>query len=46
MYDGNWKQNRMEGHGKLFYQSGKLAYDGEWKEDKFMGKGTLYNETP
>lgn len=36
----------MEGFGKLFYQSGKLAYQGEWKNDQFMGKGVLYNELP
>jgi hypothetical protein len=40
MYDGNWVRNKMEGHGKLHYQSGnyllfilfiflgKLAYEG------------------
>jgi hypothetical protein len=36
----------MEGFGKLYYQSGKLAYEGEWKKDQFMGKGILYNEVP
>jgi hypothetical protein len=36
----------MEGFGKLYYQSGKLAYEGEWKGDQFMGKGILYNELP
>lgn len=46
MYDGDWRQNKMEGFGKLFYQSGKLAYQGEWKNDQFMGKGVLYNELP
>lgn len=33
----------MEGYGKLYYQSGKLAYEGEWKADQFTGKGILYN---
>ena len=46
LYDGDWKQNRMEGQGKLYYQSGKLAYDGEWKNDQFYGQGVLYNEYP
>lgn len=36
----------MQGKGKLFYQSGKLAYEGEWYSDQFSGKGTLYNEYP
>ncbi len=36
----------MEGKGKLYYQSGKLAYDGEWQKDQFSGFGILYNECP
>lgn len=36
----------MTGHGKLYYQSGKIAYDGLWHADKFTGFGTLYNELP
>lgn len=36
----------MEGHGSLYYQSGKLAYEGEWMDDQFSGKGILYNEYP
>lgn len=43
MYDGNWKENKMEGFGKLYYQSGKLAYEGQWKNDQFVGRGVLYN---
>ena len=46
LYDGDWKQNRMDGRGKLYYQSGKLAYDGEWKSDQFCGHGILYNQYP
>ena len=36
----------MEGQGKLFYQSGRIAYDGEWNDDQFTGFGTLFNEYP
>ena len=43
MYDGNWVNNKMEGFGKLFYQSGKIAYEGDWVCDQFTGKGILYN---
>lgn len=46
MYDGEWRHNKMEGYGKLYYQSGKLAYEGYWKTDQFMGNGVLYNEIP
>ena len=45
-YEGNWKDNRMNGHGKLYYESGKLAYEGMWYLDQFHGRGKLYNEDP
>lgn len=50
MYDGDWVKNKMEGYGKLYYQSGtidfilgKIAYDGYWVQDQFTGPGILYN---
>lgn len=46
LYDGEWRENKMSGHGKLYYQSGKIAYDGNWSDDKFTGFGVLYNEVP
>jgi hypothetical protein len=46
LYDGEWKENKMSGHGKLYYQSGRIAYDGEWKDDQFTGHGVLSNEYP
>lgn len=46
MYEGEWRFNKMQGRGKLFYQSGKLAYEGEWANDQFSGSGVLYNEYP
>jgi hypothetical protein len=33
----------MNGFGKLYYQSDKLAYEGEWLNDQFHGRGKLYN---
>lgn len=36
----------MQGKGKLYYQSGKLAYEGDWVNDQFEGFGKLYNEYP
>ncbi len=36
---GNWKLNKMDGFGKLYYQSGKIAYEGNWNEDQFQGYG-------
>ncbi len=45
MYDGSWNQNKMDGFGSLYYQSGTLAYQGMWKSDQFQGKGKLFNES-
>lgn len=36
----------MQGKGKLYYMSGKLAYEGEWSQDQIHGQGKLYNENP
>ena len=36
----------MDGWGKLFYPSGRLAYEGYWKKGKFEGYGKLFNENP
>ncbi len=36
----------MNGFGKLFYQSDKIAYEGEWVNDQFHGWGKLYNQNP
>lgn len=45
-YEGNWNFNRMQGYGKLFYASGKIAYEGGWSQDQIHGSGKLYNEHP
>jgi hypothetical protein len=33
----------MNGFGKLYYKSGKIAYEGYWLLDEFHGFGKLYN---
>lgn len=45
-YDGEWRENKMEGQGTLYYQSDRVAYEGTWVADKFQGYGRLYNEFP
>jgi hypothetical protein len=45
-YDGEWRNNKMEGFGTLFYQSNHKAYEGMWSNDQFHGQGTLYNDNP
>ena len=46
MYEGEWKFGTMDGYGKLYYPSSKLAYEGEWKRNAFNGNGKVYNEEP
>lgn len=36
----------MNGYGKLFYETGKLAYEGQWYQDEFHGRGTVHNDQP
>ena len=43
IYEGQWRCDNMEGKGRLYYPSGKIAYDGQWVNDQFQGKGILYN---
>lgn len=45
-YEGRWKKNVMNGFGRLYYESGRLAYEGEWYKDEFHGRGKVYNDTP
>jgi hypothetical protein len=34
-YDGEWKDNKMNGFGTLYYQSNEKAYEGCWVNDQF-----------
>ena len=40
-----WRNNAMNGQGKLYYDNGKLAYEGQWYLNEFHGKGKVYNDT-
>lgn len=42
-YEGDFKNDRMEGQGTLFYGPQRPAYEGNWLADQFHGFGTLYN---
>lgn len=43
-YEGSWRNNTMNGKGKLYYDNGKLAYDGQWYQNEFHGIGKVYND--
>lgn len=32
-YQGEWKQNLMNGNGRLYYDNDHLAYEGQWYND-------------
>jgi hypothetical protein len=36
----------MDGFGKLYYPTEKLAYEGYWLNNTFNGEGKIYNEVP
>merc|ERR1712146_482981 len=40
IYDGDWKNGKMEGHGAMKYLNGD-KYDGEWKNFKKEGRGAM-----
>lgn len=42
-YEGEWKNNHMEGSGKLFYPNGNVLYDGEWEKGCRSGHGVMYS---
>ena len=39
-YEGDWKNDRANGKGKLIHANGDI-YEGEWSDDKAHGYGVL-----
>ena len=39
-YNGEWKDGKREGNGKMKYNYGNI-YEGEWKNDAMEGKGIM-----
>ena len=46
VYDGEWKDGKIDGVGTLYYASGDIAYHGQWKNEQFHGRGLIYNDEP
>ena len=46
MYDGEWKEGKIDGIGTLYYSNGDIAYHGQWKNEQFHGRGLIYNDDP
>ena len=40
IYEGEWKEDHMNGIGKLIYKNGNI-YEGEFKDNKINGKGKI-----
>ena len=45
-YEGQWRDNKMTGFGKLYYDNNQIAYEGFWLDDEFSGKGRVFNDHP
>ena len=45
-FDGEWKDDKMHGWGRLYYENGQIAYEGYWVNDEFHGHGKVYNDEP
>ena len=45
-YEGQFKNDEINGRGILYYYENKPAYDGMWLDGKFHGQGILYNRDP
>jgi hypothetical protein len=43
VYEGDWKNNKRDGNGKLIDPDGVVVYEGEFKDDLFHGWG-VYND--
>lgn len=42
-YEGNWKNQQMNGEGTYYYQKTGERYVGAWKNDYRSGEGQLFN---
>lgn len=43
-FEGEYINNKPNGHGTFYYLNGNLRYTGEFKNGKFEGKGEMFNE--
>lgn len=41
-FEGDWKNDIIDGHGTLYFSNGLKQYVGEWKNFKRNGKGISY----
>jgi len=41
-YEGNYREGKKNGHGKIFNSDGSLSYDGEFNDGLPHGIGVAY----
>ena len=41
VYEGQWRDGKLHGQGKLTSLSGEVVYEGEWRDGKFHGQGKM-----
>ncbi|SDO55298.1 Antitoxin component YwqK of the YwqJK toxin-antitoxin module [Paenibacillus sp. yr247] len=44
LFEGDFKNNLIDGNGTLYYKGGQKYYVGEWSQGKMNGHGMLYRE--
>ena len=42
VYEGNWKNNKLNGKGKMYHVNGSFTFNGEFKNSKRNGYGVYY----
>ena len=45
-YIGDWLNNRMHGHGLLYWFDNQIRYEGDFVSDEFHGKGVEFPRSP
>ena len=43
-YEGQFKNNKKEGKGIIFYKNGKKRYEGDFHDDDITGRGKYFHE--
>ncbi len=41
IYDGDWRDNKKHGRGRMIEGDGRSIYNGEWENDLKHGRGTF-----
>ena len=45
-YHGDWRDDLMNGIGRLYYETGDIAYEGGFMNNRVQGHGKMHNDKP